>query len=67
MKSGNSINMTKVFRVKRKDVLEALDEIDRFMEKMDLFLKEHPGYSYKLEIKKTRRDWEIYLTIDKDD
>ena len=58
------------YKSKKKTSKEALDEVDNFMEKMDLFMERHPEYEYKVNITKSNDDvfkWNIELNIYKDD
>ena len=59
--------MVKTYTSKKKKIIDALNEVDKFIEKMDLFMKEHPNYSYDLNIQKQRNNWEIRLTVTKDE
>lgn len=57
----------KVYRRTSKDILEALEDVDKFTEKMELFMKEYPNYSYSMEIKKNKKNWEVLFTVNKDE
>ena len=49
---------------KTEDIIEAIDFIDNFKNKMENFIKEHPTYNYSSIIKKIKEDknkWEIQL------
>lgn len=53
---------------KKKTALQALDEIDSFMSKMDVFMENHPEYSYKVVINKNKEKndvnkWIIELNV----
>ena len=64
--------ITNKYRSKKKTALQALDEIDNFIEKMDLFMEKHPEYRYKVMITKNENNddifkWIIELNVYKDD
>jgi len=57
---------------KKKTALQALDEIDSFMSKMDVFMENHPEYSYKVVINKNEEKndvnkWIIELNVYKNE
>lgn len=59
--------MEKIYRRKKEKISEALDEIDKFVEKMEAFMEENKNYKYQLNIQKQRKYWEILLTVIKDE
>lgn len=64
--------MVTKYKAQRYDVIEALDEVDRFMTKMDNFIQKHPTYKYEIRIVKTvdmqqNHLWTIYLTIEENE
>lgn len=48
---------------KKKSAVEALNEIDAFVEKMEKFMERHPEYSYKVLITKNENNQDIYKWI----
>ena len=61
------MNIKKQYRVKKTNIIEALEEIDAFLEKIELFTKKYPEYSYEFKITKTKKYWEILLTLIKNE
>ena len=62
--------MTLNYTVRRKSLMQALDEIQAFETKMDVFIEKYPHYSYNLEIEKeTTADphWVVDLKISRDE
>jgi hypothetical protein len=61
------MSLTRTYYSNKKTIIEALDEVDKFIDKMELFMQEHPNYEYKLTIKKQRKKWEIKLIVIKNE
>lgn len=58
------------YKIKRKSLVEALDEIQAFEEKMEVLIEKYPNYSYNLEIEKettTDPKWVVDLKIIRDE
>lgn len=61
------------YRSKKKTAIEALEEIDTFMTRMEMFMNRHPKYSYKVYINKNLGEdgdiykWNIELNIFKNE
>jgi ribosome assembly protein YihI (activator of Der GTPase) len=60
--------MIKKYKSQKYDIIDALDEIDSFMEKMNVFMNNNPEYEYEINITK-RVDvnknhlWDIMLIV----
>lgn len=46
-----------------KTAVEALEEIDAFMNRMELFMERHPEYSYKVLITKNENNNDVYKWV----
>jgi len=55
------------YKTCRPNIVEALDEIDRFLEKMEMFMEQHQNYAYEINICKRDDGWWIFLTVNKDE
>lgn len=60
--------MKTIYKTQRSDIVEALNEIERFKDKMDRFMEDHPNYDYEINIIKKidlqkNRLWELNLTV----
>lgn len=54
------------YKTKRKSLVQALNEIQAFQEKMEAFMEKYPRYSYNLDIEKettTNPHWVVDLNI----
>lgn len=51
------------YLVREKSLKEALDHIDSFQTKMELFTEKHPNYDYNVKIEKNEGEWLIELNI----
>jgi len=59
--------MTLNYRVIKKDIVEALDDIQAFEEKMVSLLLKYPTYKYNLDLYEEEGKWIVDLKIDKDE
>jgi hypothetical protein len=64
--------LVKEYSTEKDTIIEALDDIDSFIYRMELFRENHPSYSYKIDIKRTtskRNDkkWIVVLKVNKDE
>lgn len=55
--------MNKIYQIREKDLKIALDQIDTFQTKMELFTGKYPRFSYSVEVNKDEDDWLIKLNI----
>lgn len=55
--------MNKIYQIREKDLKIALDQIDLFETKMELFTGKYPRFSYSVEVNKDEDDWLIKLNI----
>lgn len=58
---------TKEFVVYRDSIIEALDHLEEFKEKMDKFVKARPNYKYSVSINEVGSVWEIKAKVNKDE
>jgi len=59
--------MVKTYRTRKKTLLSALNEIEEFLDKLNLFEKEYPEYNHNIEIKRKKNEWEIFIRVIKDE
>lgn len=55
--------MNKIYQIREKDLKIALDQIDTFQTKMELFTGKYPRFSYSVEVNKDEDEWLIKLNI----
>ena len=58
------------YKVEKAELLDALNDIEEFEEKMVTFMEKYPSYRYNLKIDKatsTNPNWVVNLTIEKDE
>lgn len=55
--------MNKIYQIREKDLKIALDQIDLFETKMELFTGKYPRFSYSVEVNKDEDEWLIKLNI----
>ena len=55
--------MNKEYRIHEKDLKKALDHLDTFQTKMDLFTGKYPRFIYKVNVSKQKEGWLIVLNI----
>jgi hypothetical protein len=55
--------LNKLYKIKEKDLNKALEQLDKFQTKMELFVKKYPRFSYATNITKELDEWLILLNI----
>lgn len=55
--------MNNTYLIKEKDLKKALDQIDSFQSKMELFSEKYSRYIYNVNINKEDNEWIIELNI----
>ena len=55
--------MNKEYRIKEVDLKKALDQVDNFQTKMELFTGRYPRFEYKVKVNKQLDGWLIVLNI----
>lgn len=55
--------MNKEYRIYEKDLKTALDHLDTFQTKMDLFSGKYPRFSYTVNVNKEKNGWLVLLNI----
>jgi len=55
--------LNNTYLIKEKDLKKALDQIDSFQDKMELFSGKYPRFSYNVNINKEKDEWIIELNI----
>ena len=55
--------MNNTYLIKEKDLKKALDQIDNFQTKMELFSGKYPRFSYNVNINKENERWIVKLNI----
>lgn len=55
--------MNNTYLIKEKDLKTALDQIDSFQSKIELFLEKYSKYTYSVNINKENDEWLIKLNI----
>ncbi len=63
--------MEEVYQIKRNSIVELLNQIDEFKDKIDSFIEDHDDYNYDLEINKlvenNETKWIAKLVVIKDE
>ena len=55
--------MNKTYEIHEKDLKTALDQLDNFQTKMELFTGKYPRFSYTVNVNKQDEGWLILLNI----
>lgn len=55
--------MNKEYTIYEKDLKKALDQLDNFQTKMELFTGKYPRFSYTVNVNKQLDGWLILLNI----
>ena len=55
--------MNKEYIIYEKDLKKALDQLDNFQTKMELFTGKYPRFSYTVNVNKQKDGWLILLNI----
>ena len=55
--------MNKEYTIYEKDLKKALDQLDNFQTKMELFTGKYPRFSYTVNVNKQEEGWLILLNI----
>ena len=55
--------MNKEYTIYEKDLKKALDQLDNFQTKMELFTGKYPRFSYTVNVNKQKDGWLILLNI----
>jgi len=55
--------MEKEYTIFEKDLKKALDQLDTFQTKMELFTGKYPRFSYTVNVSKETEGWLILLNI----
>ena len=55
--------MDKEYRIYEEDLKKALDQLDNFQTKMELFTGKYPRFSYTVNVNKQDEGWLILLNI----
>ena len=55
--------MNKEYTIYEKDLKKALDQLDNFQTKMELFTGKYPRFSYTVNVNKQDEGWLILLNI----
>lgn len=55
--------MNKIYKIHEKDLKTALDHLDTFQTKMELFTDKYPRFTYKVNVSKENDGWLILLNI----
>ena len=55
--------MNKEYKIYEKDLKKALDQLDNFQTKMELFTGKYPRFSYTVNVNKQDEGWLILLNI----
>ena len=55
--------MNKEYTIFEKDLKKALDQLDTFQTKMELFTGKYPRFSYTVNVSKEDEGWLILLNI----
>lgn len=55
--------MNKTYEIYEKDLKTALDHLDTFQTKMELFTGKYPRFTYKVNVNKQEDGWLILLNI----
>jgi hypothetical protein len=57
------MGLNKEYRILEKDLKTALDHLDTFQTKMDLFTGKYPRFSYTVNVSKQPEGWLVLLNI----
>ena len=55
--------MNKTYEIHEKDLKKALDQLDTFQSKMELFTGKYPRFSYTVNVNKQDEGWLMLLNI----
>ena len=55
--------MNKIYKIHEKDLKIALDQVDNFKDKMEMFSSKHLNYSYNVKFNKELDKWLFKLNI----
>ena len=55
--------MNKEYKIYEKDLKKALDQLDNFQTKMELFTGKYPRVSYTVNVNKQNEGWLVLLNI----
>jgi hypothetical protein len=55
--------MDKEYQIYEKDLKKALDQLDNFQTKMELFTGKYPRFKYNVNVSKQEDGWLILLNI----
>ena len=55
--------MNKTYEIHEKDLKKALDQLDTFQTKIELFTGKYPRFSYTVNVNKQDKGWLILLNI----
>ena len=62
--------MIDTYTIEKDNIIEALEDIDKFRQKMDKFKDKHPNYDYEIDIKEDEKQlnkWIVELKVSKDE
>lgn len=62
--------MIDTYTIEKDNIIEALEDIDKFKQKMDKFKGKHPNYDYEIDIKEDEKqlnNWIVELKVSKDE
>lgn len=64
--------MTKEFISEKETIIEALDDIQGFLNKMEMFMEKYPSYEYDIKIDRisntrSNKNWVVQLKVIKDE
>lgn len=55
--------MNKTYKIQEPDLKKALDQLDTFQSKMELFAGKYPRFEYNVNVNKENEGWSILLNI----
>lgn len=55
--------MNNTYISEKYNIVEALDEIDKFNLRMKVFIEKHPDYKHSVSISKKDKSWVIKLNV----
>lgn len=55
--------MDKIYKIHETDLKTALDQLDTFQTKMELFTGKYPRFAYTVNVNKQKDGWLILLNI----
>lgn len=65
------MKLIKEYVSEKETIFELLEDIQNFIDKMEIFKTDHPLYSYKIDIKRStserNKKWIVVLKVNKDD